>query len=741
MKKKLVFRTAKLLSDSRKLKSDSGVSIAYEHQPKEIDEQNHGSLFVVIELSGPVASSQEISELIIDTLHSEYYRDLDRDPLESFEAALSKINEELTDITEQGKIHWLGRLNAVLAVISDHTLHLTQAGNAEAYLFRKNQMSHITSDLAGDNVNPLRTFINIASGEIQEDDKIGFFSPSVFYHLSKEELQKYATEFHPNIAVSHIASLLDEMGSQRKFSALIIEMLTPEALANDTIEEAPDEVWITESKSGIEAVTEGTSSVILKAATKSLNFLRRFRDFVKVSVIPFVLGLTGSVVNFGRSIFSLSKRRRRKNVLIEPKEAIATERFTEELPEEMSGYDTDNTQLTEKPERTSLVYSTLNNFAGGFKKTSQAVKFPKNRNYRLIIISSLVAVIVLVTAYSIFNKIKANRYNSAKVSLETAVSKFRDGENLLILNEKEKAIISFEESKNLTLKVKESGLFTKESDDLLARIKDKVDQASGIVAFTGEAFSDFNGLQATGLLGIQKIGDNFYFINSNTGAVYAANIKTSEEVEVVKNFEFSGKPVAAVAVEDTKKAVILTDTPALYEFDLETKEIYKLKMSDPLEKGIALASFGSNIYVLSRDDSTVYKHIKVVGSYSKKNNYIVKATNSNAGNGSSIAIDGNVYILSNDGIITKFASGIQQPCEVKGLPQKPGEGSILYASPDIKGMYILDKSRNSVIVIDEVFNFVKQIRSDNFSDLKGIYVGTDNIIYVLSGAKLYKIEG
>src|SRR3972149_5060886 len=161
MKKKLVARTAKLLSENRKFKTDSGVSIAYEHQPKDPNERKHGIIFAVIEIIAPVHSAEEIAELIIETFHNEYYRDLDKEPLQALESALSKINEELAEITEQGKIHWLGRLNAILAVLLKNTPHLPPSGNAETILYRKGKLSIVSQDLAGDAINPLRTFINV----------------------------------------------------------------------------------------------------------------------------------------------------------------------------------------------------------------------------------------------------------------------------------------------------------------------------------------------------------------------------------------------------------------------------------------------------------------------------------------------------------------------------------------------------------------------------------------------------
>lgn len=748
MKKKLVFRTAKLLSDSRKRGTETGVAVAYEHQPKDQEEKKHGSLFAVIEISGPTGSSEEIVEMIIDAFHNEYYKDVDKEPLESFENSLSKVNEELANITENGKIHWLGKLNAILGVLQDRTLHITQAGSAEAYLFRKENMAHISKDLAGDNINPLRTFINIASGELDEDDKLGFFTPGIFFHISKDELKKYITEFNPNTAISHLANLLEGLNGQRRSSALIIEMLTPEGLANYTIDSAPEEVWVQESKNGVEAITKGVSPIVLTAAKKSAGFLGSTFYFIKTTAIPVIISTISSLISGIQNL--IGKTQKKENVFLKPKEAISPTRFedagmetTPLKPEtETSGQTEDKPLLTEKPERSSLVFSTFNKFStgakGGAKKTGQMLKLPKNQNFKTIGIIVVASILVLGTIFSVSSKIKAKAAQSSEKVFAEANNKYDEGSNLIAAGNKEKGLESLEESKTLAEKAKNTKKYKKEAEELLSKINSKKEQALGIVMFTEQPLADLDKEKATGLLGIQEIGEKLYSINSNTGAVYEISLK-GETKEILEKYEFTGKPIAATAVEETNKIVLLTDEPALYEFDPKEKDFTKLKVSGELKKGKDLISFGSNIYILNPEDKAVYKHLKITGGYGQKSNYIKDATNSNVSGGISLATDGNMYILSEDGKITKYASGSQKEFEIKGLPEKLS-GSKIYASTETKGFWILDKGKKSIVVLDENYNFVKQIRNDSFADLKGMYIGKDKAVYVLSGTKIFKIN-
>ncbi|MDD3679224.1 MAG: hypothetical protein PHT36_03235, partial [Patescibacteria group bacterium] len=283
MGKKLVTRTAKVLSETKKTKDKEAIAVAYEHIPREPEEIAHGSIYAVIEVEDKSGKAEELAEKIIDVLHDAYYDDLGKEPLEAFENALAKINDELTDRSSEGHINWLGKLNAILAVFSNNTLHVTQAGKAEAYLYRGEHTMHITEELAGDEINPQRTFINIASGDLAEKDKVTFVTPGVFYKMSKHELKNYATNSSPKIAAENISKLLaGENGTTKPNALLIVEMVSPESLISDDESEKSNEVWVPTQNKKTENMTEGAIGLIGKIGNLSSALLL----FIKTKAIP-----------------------------------------------------------------------------------------------------------------------------------------------------------------------------------------------------------------------------------------------------------------------------------------------------------------------------------------------------------------------------------------------------------------------------------------------------------------------
>ncbi|PIZ00303.1 hypothetical protein COY62_03285 [bacterium (Candidatus Howlettbacteria) CG_4_10_14_0_8_um_filter_40_9] len=737
MSKKLVARTAKLLSENRRFKNDTGVSIAYEHQPKDPIERKHGILFAIIEIIGPTASSEEIAELIIDTLHGEYYKDLDKDPLESFEYALAKINEKLTEITEQGKIHWLGKLSGIIMVLSDKTVHLTQAGKAEAILYRSGKANVISEDLAGDAINPLRTFINIASGEVSEGDRIGIFSPGVFFHLSKEEIAKYVNDFHPSVAINHLANILEENNGSRRSSALIVEMITPEALSHDTIQDETeeDEVWITDSKKGIEAFTQSATPLALKIVKKSVGVMGLIMTFLAESLIPFVKKqfLKGKTLIKGVTA-------PKENIFVETKEALSNSRsevmefderedFTEKAPLEAA-----RPIATENPKRSSLVYSSFKNFASTAKKTKSLI--PKDKNLRVIAIGVLALFLITTSALSINKKRTNNHLSDAKKTLIEAQAKYDEADNFIILNENEKALADLKDSKTLTEKVKKANLLVTESDELLAKINGKLDAAMGIIKVS-DTLSDLSKVEAKNTTGIVTVGTSLYTIDSENGTVYAVDIENGEASVVLDSPDIEGKVTAITRIDETNSIAILTDKPQVYTFDTKTKDFSKANISgEGWEKGVDIASFSTNLYVVSKDDKDIYKHIKTTGGYGKKVSYLKDASAAQLSDVVSIAIDGSVYVLKANGNVLKFTSGSPKDFSITGLPEALNDPKKIFTALGVKGIFIVNGDK--VIRVDEKSVFVNQFTGDGFSNITGITANSSNL-YILSGTKVYKV--
>lgn len=748
MSKKLVSRTAKVLSETKKSRDKEAIAIAYEHIPRSPEEQSHGSIYAVIELEDSSGHAEQIAESIIDTLHNEYYLDTERDSLASFESALAKVNEELAERSGEGQINWLGKLNAVLGVLSGTTLHLSQAGKAEAYLYRGEHTIHITEDLAGDSINPLRTFINVASGDLSENDRMALVTPGVFLKISKTELKKYATAASPRSAVEAISALLSgENGNTLPNAALILEMISPEAFAVEPEPEAVTEAWVKEEKKPLEEVSETT----LKGTAKVFDLIGKAASgasaFISGTAIPQTKVAFGKV---SATVKGFQKDKGADRVIIESEERL------HHLENPMDHHDIDEADgILETPAKTDTMreiriteekkpkFLSLERFDFSFAKNAKSVflrgtkrlRVPKTKNSLLYLVGAavlLVIVIALSVQSSNAAKVKKdadNKFSQARSKYSQAVSEISSGARPM-------AIQDLTAAETLAKDANVTKYHKADATKLIADINSAKDQARGIIKNTAKVFADFGKGE---LGGLYSDGTLYYGVSFNDGSVYSLEPKTKVTGTVVSAPSLDGKIKMATLVVKRKTLVVCTTANSLYEIDLVSKKTTKQSVSGGLENGVALASYNTNIYVLSAADNQIYKHIKTSGGYGQKAAYLAKTETVDFSRAVDLAIDSDVYVLSNDGSVQKFTSGAKEDYALKGTPGEIARLTKVFADNGVKGQYLAGS--NKVVKIDENQNFVAQYISDSVKNVKGILVDdSKNTIYALSDGKVFSIE-
>ena len=238
----LITRTAKLVPHNRLPKSADGYATAYYHEPDAYDPSELGNILVVIEVLGG-KHSQEVAELITQTLTDRYYLTSDQEPIDAvaqFERALREVNSQLRKYTDAGHANWMGKLSAVLAVFSGGQLHLSQAGSAHAYLVRKDQAIAISEGLgAKETPPPESTFSDVASGQLLSGDRIFLTTPSLLHHLSKQDLFPIISSSTANGAIQSISSSLQPGVALDRIAALVSEVTTADIMAHAALPEEP----------------------------------------------------------------------------------------------------------------------------------------------------------------------------------------------------------------------------------------------------------------------------------------------------------------------------------------------------------------------------------------------------------------------------------------------------------------------------------------------------------------------
>ena len=89
----------------------------FRHESDNVAGASLGVLLGVFEIDDQSEDSKYIVNFLFSVAKNEYFCNPRRGAMESFEAALHKINVALAEIVKHGNIDWLGELHGIIAII------------------------------------------------------------------------------------------------------------------------------------------------------------------------------------------------------------------------------------------------------------------------------------------------------------------------------------------------------------------------------------------------------------------------------------------------------------------------------------------------------------------------------------------------------------------------------------------------------------------------------------------------
>lgn len=214
---------------------DTKQATSYVYTLAETVDSSQAELYMICELPlfNPAAADecQRIAEAIAGALRRTYRRPATAN---TFEHALTVVNEELGKLQNLGKTHWLGKLNAVIAVKAKTRLSVTAVGKITALLHRDGNFAPIAE--AGTPHHPLKTFENFSEGKLRLGDLLVLSTSQLFNHISIDRFKNILKRNDlPDAAQEAIATLQDVMGPEVACGTILAQQVTAGSL--DTEEE------------------------------------------------------------------------------------------------------------------------------------------------------------------------------------------------------------------------------------------------------------------------------------------------------------------------------------------------------------------------------------------------------------------------------------------------------------------------------------------------------------------------
>jgi len=295
----LYFREIVYHNPSAKKDSVCGV---FSYEALNVEEAKLGNLYLVGKISNLPPKKHKNFDFLLGVLASaikrEFYSDPRKNTLEALESALQGANIYLADFTKRGHNEWLGNLDFTCLAFSENNIHIGQTGNMLVYLFRKTVMSNIARkfSLPEKTPQPLKTFSNIASGNLEENDRLIIATPNFLEIASNQKIRELLSRPNTEEIYDFLKNYLENQPAQNIINSLACLMLEAKTKAPEIkkkaseIEELPEAIGL-ELEKILNSHSEKLNSMVKTKIPSSSKFYKPLNNLLKSHIPNYLLGL------------------------------------------------------------------------------------------------------------------------------------------------------------------------------------------------------------------------------------------------------------------------------------------------------------------------------------------------------------------------------------------------------------------------------------------------------------------
>lgn len=300
--------------------------------------------------------------------------------------------------------------------------------------------------------------------------------------------------------------------------------------------------------------------------------------------------------------------------------------------------------------------------------------------------------------------------------------------------DKNEARKSFISSKEIATKLKNEGYKNEKLDELLKNINSKESEIIGEVRPETKEFLDLT-LQTSGFNGKNMVssGEDIFVFDDNNKNVIKVGIE-NKSAKIAANKDNINDANTIASYQDR---LFLNRSDGIYEMDVVSKKVIERDWND----ANLLYSYAANIYLLDRDDKEIYRFAGSNKTFGSKSGWLAPGIEMDFSKVIDMVIDGSIWLLSSTGKVTKLTNGNPQAISLNGIPEPLENPTAIYTNEDNKNVYILEKDKGRVVVIDKTGEFKLQYINEEFKNAKDIVVSeTEQKAILLTGAKLISFE-
>ncbi|MCF7820793.1 MAG: hypothetical protein K9M44_05015 [Candidatus Pacebacteria bacterium] len=712
----------------------------YISQPDSAKERLAGKLFVLTDITGPLADCKSFSSFIIETLNSLYYNDekiLMREKLDNvrveniFESILSKANEKIYQFLEEQKLlEKLEDINLLAGIAHDDEVHFSQAGSSKAFvLYKKEKQYEFMPVSTEDDDKKIRyneIFSSLVSGSVPPGSFFIVSNEALAEYITTETLKEIITILPPISAIEQIKNRLKQINSRVSFAGIIIK--------NNFGQIDPESSQSSANVVNVQYAEEKTSSILSTAGVLSGKKVKKFFKLLSTKIKP---------------------KKKDPRIVSAPKKETETQEIKTSEPEKKS---TKKIKLAPINLKDKIVFRKKPGIFSSLKKILP-ISYLKNRNnwrwhtpnFSKKNKAILIVVLALLLIFSInlmISKQKEKRLaqeEAYRQEIALIEQKQNQVDSYLLYKNEDSAKELLKESLTLINSLpKEEPVEQENYNKYLAKYEAQIDQIrhasspqyTEVMTLPQDALLSAFGLTSDGLIyASDSQNKKIYLVTADTKNLQSLDVPSENVLSL--NFGLS----------DRYNNLYFVNNSSFTQLLLEDKTLNSLTYQLPAEAGeiTAGSSWFDNFYLFDNGKKQLYKYNKSNSDISFLNNWLKSSEGLEGLDIKDVAIDGNIYFLARSGEIKKFYTGEELEFSIDSTEPAIENAEKLIIQED--WLYIFEPTAKRLLKYKisgdsgEKAEFVEQFEIINLNELQDIAISSDNnSAYLLADNKIYLLN-
>ncbi|MDO8451461.1 MAG: hypothetical protein Q7S76_01195, partial [bacterium] len=371
-------------------------------------------------------------------------------------------------------------------------------------------------------------------------------------------------------------------------------------------------------------------------------------------------------------------------------------------------------------------------------------KFPQQiaKNARAYAIFVLFALFALSVFFGVRKQVGVQKNKEIAEKLTAIEHSYDEGAALLELN-------TLKGRERLVSAKTELGVLLSQTTDrtkegrrvraLLAEVESAITQAMQIYHGEPSVFYDIHLLKPGGeITDISLSGDALGILDRTTGTVFQILLSSKNAQVIAGGASFMGSTLLSSQTDTAYVGV--------------TRGISRIKTTSPTQVPVIpsneewgsitdMVSFGGNLYLLDTQKSRIWKYVATADGFSDRREYLNPDTLPDLSKGTTLSIDGTVWISTRDGKILRFIQGQESTFLVQGVEPPLGTDLLLFTDDVSTNLYVYDPLVRRIVVLDKDGVYLAQYRWDEPLNVSSFVVSeAQKKLYLASGSTIYVLD-